>query len=113
MRGHEAIIRMRLKRKAPSIVFVNDYPCQTDWEKYGDHATVCVAGDSVAGLDLRYLTGLRVSISSESEERAKALFERAKEAGARFVAACHVKSDLHPMEQDGWVDVWREEVANG
>jgi hypothetical protein len=114
MRGHEAIIRMRLKRKVPAIVFVNDYPCMTDWEKYADHATVCVSGDSVSALDLRFLTGLRVSISSPTEERARELFERVKAVNPELVGSCHVQPDVHPVDQSGWVGVWsREEVAHG
>lgn len=115
MRGHEAIIRMRLKRKVPSIVFVNDYPCDTDWFEHGDQSTVCVDGDPVMGLDLRFLTGLRVSISALSEERAKALFERVKAVNPISVAAGHTKIDQHWSEQDGWVEMWvrSKEVAHG
>lgn len=105
MKGHVEIIEMRLQRKKPSIVFVNDFQCKTGWVDYGDHATVCTDGDSINALDFRYLNGTRVSISAKSEERAKALFERIKQAGASTVAACHVKPGL-AWQQDGWVQVW-------
>lgn len=114
MRGHEAIIRMRLRRQVPAIVFINDYPCLTDWERHGDHATVCVDGDVLQALDLRFLVGLRVSISSGNEDRARRLFEMAKSAGAAFVAAGHTKPDIQPWEQDGWTEIWRgQEVEHG
>ena len=57
-------------------------------------------------LDLRFLLGLRVSISSDSECRAKALFEAAKRFGAIAVGAVHVKAGRPTWEQDGWMEVW-------
>lgn len=114
MQGQDEIIRMRLRRQVPGIVFVNDYPCSTDWFKHHDHATVCTHGLVIQLQDFRFLTGLRVSISSESEIRAKAIFEHIKAAGANTVAACHIKPDVQPWKQDGWVEVWhKNEVAHG
>lgn len=113
MRGHEKIIAARLQGQAPSFVFVNDYPCKTDWFELADYATVCTHGKPVTGLDLRFLTGLRVSISATTEERAKALFERVKDAGASTVAACHIQASKHASNQAGWASVWRKEAVNG
>jgi hypothetical protein len=109
MRGHEAIIELRRNRMAPPFVFINDYPCDTDWLQDRAGSTVCVAGDHIPALDLRYLIGLKVSISSESEARAKALFDACKAAGARTVAACHIKPERRDWEQDGWATVWRKD----
>ena len=112
MRGHEKLIDMRRARKTPRFVFVNDYPCQTDWFETGDHVTLCTAGDSITLLDLRCLIGLTVSVSSPIEARAKALAERCKASGAATVAACHVQVDRSPFDQAGWSEVWhRKEVA--
>jgi hypothetical protein len=113
MRGHEAIIVMRKSGRAPKVVFINDYPCQTalDWQNPGDpygeewpvdHATVSTAGDPLSSLDLRFLVGLMVIISSESEARAKALFAKAIAVGARTVSAHHTQSQNHPLSQTGW-----------
>lgn len=123
MRGHEHIIAMRKTGVTPKIVFINDFPCQTarDWhnpgEKYGevwpaDHATVSTAGDPLSSLDMRFLVGLTVSISSESEARAKALFAKAMQFGAKTVAACHVKP-TQPHQQAGWWEIFhKQEVSN-
>lgn len=113
MRGHEHLIELRRAKKSPRYVFVNDYPCQTDWFQTGDHATICTAGDSVELLDLRCLVGLIVSVSAISESRAKALLDACKRAGAAVVAACHVQADRHQFDQSGWTAIWRrnEEVA--
>ena len=122
MRGHESIIAMRKAGTAPKIVFINDFPCQTsrDWrnpgEKYteewpADHATVSTDGDAISSLDLRFLVGLTVSISSGNEGRAKTLFAKAKWFGATTVAACHVQP-TNPHLQAGWSEVFHEkEVA--
>lgn len=107
MRGHERLIEYRLKGKAPRLVFVNDYPCKTDWhENPGDAVTICTHGDPIETLDLRFLVGLRVSISTPSEKRAKTLFERVKKAGASAVAVCHVQTDRKPWEQNGYAETW-------
>jgi hypothetical protein len=105
MRGHEKIIEMRRNRFAPKIVFVNDWPCKTDWFEHQDHATVCTHGDSIEALDLRFLVGLTVSISSHVEVRAKALAKACREACAATVAACHIQPGV--LHGSGWVEVWR------
>lgn len=105
MKGHEQLIELRKSGRAPKIVFLNDYPCKTDWHTYGDHVTVCTAGDMLSSLDLRFLVGLTVSISAMTETRAKALFAKAKWFGAKTVAACHVQADAHFANQTGWVEV--------
>jgi len=70
MHGQEKIILARLNGQTPSFVFVNDYPCKTDWFEHADHATVCTHNAELSRMDLRFLVGLRVSISATSEDRA-------------------------------------------
>lgn len=112
MRGHDQIIANRLNGFVPSIVFLNDYPCKTDWFDHREHATVCTHGDLLSSMDLRFLTGLKVSISATTEARAKALFKKAKESGAAVVAACHINATEHCLDQTGWSDVFHmEEVV--
>jgi len=116
MRGDQKLIEMRLRRQRPGIVFLNDYPCDTDWFKNpSDAVTICTAGDAIAPLELRCLVGLTVSVSSPSEARAKALFEKCKASGAAVVAACHTQDDAPAWSQSGWTQVYRKtsEVAHG
>lgn len=108
MRGHEHIITLRKARCTPEWVFLNDWPCATDWAEFGDHATVCTHEDVIARLDLRFLVGLKVSCGSDTESRAKALFEAAKSFGAQLVGACHFQPGIHPHLQTGWVNVWEK-----
>lgn len=65
MRGHEALIEARLQGLKPAFVFINDYPCLTDWNETGDHCTINTAGKALKSLDLRFLRGLKVSIASK------------------------------------------------
>lgn len=106
MKGQEKIIACRMAGAVPPFVFVNDYPCKTDWFEFCEHATVCTANDTLSSMDFRFLTGLRVSISATTEERAKALFDRIKAAGAVAVAACHVQTEKPWFDQSGWCEVF-------
>lgn len=103
MRGHERIIDMRRAGMRPAIVFLNDYPCKTDWPEHGDHATVCVAGDQPEWLDLRFLVGMRVSVSASTEAR-----------GRRFMAACQkAGAATVGVGSDSWSEVWHKEAVHG
>lgn len=118
MRGHEHIITVRKAGRTPEWVFLNDWPCETNWAEFGEHATVCTHNDVVARLDLRFLVGLNVSISATSEDRAKALYECAKTFGARLIGACCLQPERAPREQSGWCAIWENptfqtEAANG
>ena len=112
MHGHTDIIANRMQGRAPRFVFVNDYPCKTDWFEQSEQATVCTHGDHIGMLDLRFLVGLRVSISATTEARAVALFEHVKAAGAVAVAVVHVLPDCAPSNQRGWCQVFNKEVAS-
>lgn len=109
MRGQNEVIKIRQQGMTPKVVFINDYPCRTDWFETGSHATVCTHGDDIGSMDLRFLAGLTVSISAETENRAKRLFERAKADGAGVVAACHVQRNVGPLDQAGWASVYRKD----
>ena len=121
MLGHLPIIKMRSKGRCPSIVFVNDYPTPEakDWHNPGaayhevwepDHATVQIDdGDNIAALDLRFLTGMTVSVTGRTEARAKALFEACKRAGAKTVAAVHAIGLGTLQIESGWTEIHHTE----
>lgn len=110
MRGHEYIIALRKSGKSPEWVYVNDYPSHTDWHIFGDRPTVCTHGDVISRLDLRCIVGLKVSISSTDETRAKALFDAVQQAGAQLIGAAHVQPDKSPHAQDGWACIWEKPI---
>ena len=101
MKGHEELIRLRMQGFKPEFVFINDYPCKTDWAAYGDMATVCTAGKPLESLDLRFLVGIKVNVASLSKKRAQRLFQLCKENGAVLVAANEVNRSA-----DGWAEIW-------
>jgi len=107
MRGHEEIVRMRLEGIAPEAIFINDFPCQTDWWENDDHCTVCTFGEPIKTLDMRFCVGMVVSICSDSEKRSKELFEACKGAGARVIASSHHQVGKLAWQQDGWTTVWQ------
>lgn len=106
MKGHEPIIALRKAGFKPDFVCINDYNCDTDWDKWGETATVCVANEPIKTLDLRFLVGLRVSISGSDESRVKALFDACKRASCKQVLACHIQDGVPSWKQAGWVGVW-------
>jgi hypothetical protein len=108
MRGHEPIYTMRKNGQKPAMIFINDWPCKTDWFETGEHVTVCVDGDSIRTLDLRFVIGCSVSISSESKTRAKALLERCKTEGADVVAACAIDTTKAYHDQCEFAEIWRK-----
>ena len=108
MKGHEGIIKLRLAGKAPELILLDDlsFPSPlTDWEEYDSMPTVCVHKDAIEGLDLRFLVGCKVSVTSHNEDRAKRLFNACKEAGAKWVAASH--TEMHgEVAKTGWMELW-------
>jgi len=108
MRGHDAIIAMRKAGRKPAIVFLNDYPCDTDWTTFSEHATIEVSGEQPEWLDLRFLVGLRVSITGASEKRAKRFLEACKQAGAMTVGAGTCSHVSGGRFEPGWSEIWHK-----
>ena len=104
MRGQDKIINMRKEGYIPHIVHIEDTdqpePIVVSMEL---PPVVCVHKDNLEMLDLRFLIGLKVFISSESEERAKVLFQLCKKAKAQWVMAGHTirKGDRYTT---GWTE---------
>lgn len=87
MNGHEHLIKMRMAGHAPEYIFINDFPCKTDWHVFNDHVTISVHGDAVKPLDLRFLVGMQVIVHSQDTRRAKELFNTCKAHKAKLVYA--------------------------
>lgn len=108
MKGHQPLIAMRKAGICPQIVFINDFPCQTDWHDHGDHVTICVHGDVIQTLDMRFLVGMAVSVSGSTETRSKALLAKARASGAKKVAAVHAFMDGNRIKS-GWTEIWEKQ----
>ena len=106
MKGHEHIINMRLQGLKPEIVFVCDYPCETDWHEHNDHPTVSVHGDNIETLDMRFLVGVVVSVSSNCEKRARRLFKAVLGAKPLACIGVHLIPGKKAWEQDGHLETY-------
>lgn len=104
MRGHEMLIQLLLDGRKTPFIFINDYPCATEWSEYDETPTVCVHGDLLPTLDIRFVSGATVSISSQNKDRAMELFDMAIESGAKTVVSGHTVSKPHQVES--WTGVW-------
>ena len=91
MRGHEQLIQVRTQGLKPAgLVFVDDYPVKPvflDWLQNQSMPTVCVHGDDIDSLDLRFLIGLSVNVAGDDVGRVKKLAGAARKAGADAVFA--------------------------
>ena len=105
MKGHEAIIQSRIKGQAPELVYLDDYETSlTDWRQLEITPVVSLNNELPEALDLRFLVGLNVSITSRSEDRAKRLFNACKAAGAKWVGSSHTVM-VGEMAKTGWIGV--------
>jgi hypothetical protein len=103
MRGHEKIHEYRLQgKKIGTLIFINDFPCETDWDLEEGFPTISLDGDDPKKLDLRFLIGMTVTIGSFDEQRAKAIFDAVVAAKAKLVYAAHVD----PYRRNTWYKLW-------
>jgi hypothetical protein len=115
MKGHLSIIEMRKAGEKPGFIFINDYPCRTDWEKYGECPTVEISPkDEPQWIDLRFLVGAKVAVAGHDEKRLKRLFEACKKSGAVTVAACVVDKSVGNLYglasyKPGWSEIWHKD----
>ncbi len=110
MKGHEDLIQMRIQGMKPQVVFINDYPCHTDWYKNREHCTIQVdQTDAPETLDLRFLVGMVVSVSADDKSRAQRLFEACKKAHAKQIIACQAIRVTTNRWEPGYVAHWIKE----
>jgi hypothetical protein len=87
MRGHDKLIAMRMAGKTPKCVTLLDFDFDTDWARWGDQPRICVKGDAVVDMDLRFVVGLVVHIDTYCPERAEDILAKCIDNGAVIVAA--------------------------
>lgn len=82
MKGAEAIIKARLSGQAPGAVYFIDYPDKAPLE-LGD---VDIRGDVIHLLDLRFVAGMLVCITSDDEKRMMQLVKQCEKYHPRQIA---------------------------
>lgn len=90
MRGHEALLAMRLRGKTTDAVWVNDgidpAKCWQDWPTWANDAHVeILPTDRPKRLDTRFSAGLTVYLDSSSPERLAGLTAAFLSGGASRV----------------------------
>lgn len=79
---------MRMNGEMPSCVFIDDFKIEKSrWSQDDDYLSVNIQGDSIKTLDLRFLFGLDIRITTESENRASEIFKAAIKNNANSIAA--------------------------
>jgi hypothetical protein len=118
MQGHTALIAMRKTGIKPAAVYVSDEVTQLtrDWHapvtltgKPMEQHSPCIAieaTDRIRSLDLRFLVGLVVFVSGETEARAKEMFEACKRAGAVRVIGCHTATNRKQANPNSWIEIF-------
>ena len=108
MLGHEPLIKMRMSGVAPQYISIEDHPSLNahEWHEWDDAPTICVAKDDLHTLDLRFVIGLTVQLSSLDERRAKAIHQKLIEAKARVITSCVLLPGQPHFRQTGWSEIY-------
>lgn len=114
MRGHKEIIDQRLNAKVkPAAIFLHDYDlsggaffCENNMP------SVCIAGDVVESLDLRFVRGCFVHGIALDELRARALFDRILQFKPYACVVCVVKDNELDLDGALWMGSFFEEQGD-
>lgn len=93
MRGHDALIAMRRGGQRPRTLQIHaGVDHSLAWKDWQDtmpgHAEVEIADDEfLSGLDLRFVVGMRVIVTGDSDRRVTAIHAKCVELGARRVVS--------------------------
>lgn len=82
MRGNDKIIQSRLAGVAPGAIYFIDHKDDAELE-FGD---VYVFGDHIGTLDLRFVAGMLVAITSDNQKRMEQLVAQCRKFHARQIA---------------------------
>jgi len=125
MLGHTPLIALRKQGIKPAAVYLSDEVTQLvrDWHapvtltgKPMEQHSPCIAiedKDAPHRLDLRFLVGLVVFVSGNTESRAKAMFEACKKAGAAKVIGCHTATSRRHADLNSWIEIFVKGADRG
>lgn len=108
MIGHQPLINMRMSGRAPKYIAIEDHPSLNakDWHEWNDSPVVCISKDDLHTLDLRFVVGLTVFLTSFDERRAKAIHRKLIEAKARVITSCVLLPGQPHYKQTGWSEIY-------
>lgn len=91
MNGHRELLTMRRAGFKPAFVFVNDFPCKTDWAKWGEYPTVSTHGDTPELEDFRFLVGVTAVVAGFDGARIARIAKACEAHAARVIATTSQK----------------------
>lgn len=86
MIGHKELIQMRIQGMKPQSVTLVDSKVKVDWFEFESLPFVCIHGDKMNDLDLRFVVDMIVFIETSDKKRADQLFQKCIDSGARIVS---------------------------
>ncbi len=110
MIGHEPLIKMRMAGKAPQYISIEDHKSLNahEWHEWDDSPTICVVKDDLHTLDLRFVIGLTVFLTSFDERRAKAIHQKLIDAKARVITSSVLLLGQPYFRQTAWSETYIE-----
>ena len=108
MIGHQPLIKMRMSGVAPQYISIEDHLSLNahEWHEWDDSPTICIAKDDLHNMDLRFVVGLTVFLSSFDEQRAKAVHQKLIDAKARVITSCVLLLGQPHFRQTGWSEIY-------
>jgi len=110
MIGHEPLIKMRMAGKAPQFIAIEDHKSLNahEWHDWDDSPVICVVKDDLYTLDLRFVIGLTVFLTSFDDRRAKAIHQKLIDCKARVITSSVLLPGQPYFKQTGWSEIYIE-----
>jgi len=86
MIGNKELIEMRMQGIKPPSVTLVDSKVKVDWFEYDSPPVVCIHGDKIPDMDLRFVVDMIVFIETSDKTRSDQLFQKCIDSGARIVS---------------------------
>ena len=114
MIGHDALIKMRMSGKAPQFISIEDHKSLNahEWHQWDDSPVICIDKDELYNLDLRFVIGLTVFLTSFDEKRAKAVHQKLIDCKARVITSSVLLLGQPYFKQKAWSETYIEN-SNG
>jgi hypothetical protein len=110
MIGHQPLINMRMAGKAPQYIAIEDHKSINahEWHQWDDSPVICVVKDDLHTLDLRFVIGLTVFLTSFDEHRAKSIHQKLIDCKARVITSSVLLPGEPYFMQTGWSQTYIE-----
>jgi len=96
--------------KAPQFIAIEDHKSLNahEWHEWDDSPVICVVKDDLYTLDLRFVIGLTVFLTSFDDRRAKAIHQKLIDCKARVITSSVLLPGQPYFKQTGWSEIYIE-----